>query len=500
MTGAQQRTATDIDLWTRAFAKEQAQQAGMSVRAWLDEFIAREAESAAHPPVLSSASHQLSAASGHPASDDAMSCWSPAREAFGQRSHRPEALQAAIATQVSAASILARAVDDAGPVRAERAADRAHDEERPDELGIRARVSQAGASARRRLESDEIEFLLDDPAQPAGPVETEPPAPLSEVERALREMREQMDAAVQLTEAAASALSSAAPAPQRAPFAEASTEAIANLGHDIARLVDVMDCGFERVDSASAKLSLELRSEVSQMFDELASRIERFERESATSGAEPVVETSPAVDQRLFDSGPDEAQVAAQAPSPPTALPVLAATHAATQALEAPAVDDPDAELFEDPSVLAGLVEPQPRPASPLPEAPDGPAPAFAAHAASDLAQREAATDDDPDADLFDSPPKMAGRDSLDHVADDASADPFAWPAPEPSAEDHGAEDVWFGPGRHKMGEPPGEAEITVTGFDPRDRSRDLAADSDAKRLRFPWLSGLRGSQSRKSA
>jgi hypothetical protein len=582
MIGAQQRTATDIDLWTRAFAAEQAQQAGMSVRAWLDEFIARETAGAAHGPDLGSAAHEAST-SDHRASDEPTTCWSPARDAFGQRSHRPEARHAVEPAQVSAAAILARAVDDVDPIGPERARELVLSEPLPAELGIRARVSQAGANARRRLENDEIELLLNAPADPATSLETGSHAALSEIERALREMREQMDAAVQLSEAAATAPPGVAATPQGAPSSEASTEAIANLGLDIGRLVDVMDCGFERIEAASARQSLELRSEVSEMFDELASRIERFERQSAAPApeataetvAEPVIESahgrSLETDWREVDCGPapsgdasDEAPLvdaAAQALDwQPSALPAPAEPDLPEQAPEASAVEVPGAELFEDPSALAGLVEPEP-PAD-RSDVLDWPELASAARPMTEMDRPLEAQHDDldddalADDDLFNTPPKgdseaaandggadtaltdcfawppaepqpaaadhdvwfgpgshkLEGKPAPDQATHDANVDvartdPFAWPRaePQPTAADH---DPWCGPGSHKLeGEPtpdaaPDQTEITVTRFDPIDQARDdaAAAADGGKRVRFPWLLGRRGGQSRKSA
>jgi hypothetical protein len=523
LTGAEQRNATDIDLWTRAFAAEQAKQAGISVRAWLDAFVAREAAGAAPPPADDDRGR-----TARPEPDDPMTGWSPAREAFGQRSHRPEALEGVEASLVSAAAILARAVDDAAPVGAGSAREPLRSGRLADELGVRARVSHAGQSARRRLDSDEIQRLLAAPAQPAGWPEADSQAALGEIEQALREIREQMDAAAQLTEAAAGAPPNAAVAPQSAPSGEASTEAIANLGLDIARLVEVMDCGFERIETASVRQSLELRSEVSQMFGELASRMERFERHAADPGAEisaetvaePAAASSMDIDPREIDSGgapggdaSDEARIdeaVGQALSWwPSALPALAAPDLPEPAPQASAVENPDAELFEDASRLAELVQPAPHP----PGSFAWPGHVLAERTATELAQTaEAQAGDDPDADLFVGPPEMASQEPCDRIVGAAPADPLAWPAPtaaEPDAQDDARDEVWFGAGspqtRYEPAqdeEAPDHAPTAVARFNRPVRGR---ADADpgaggGKRVRFPWLNARRADRRRKTA
>ena len=80
----------------------------------------------------------------------------------------------------------------------------------------------------------------------------------------------------------AAARAAAAPRPVAAPdgpaLGQASADAIAQLGVDIARLVDVVDCGFERLEAAGAQQAVDLRSDFAQMLDELAGRLERADR------------------------------------------------------------------------------------------------------------------------------------------------------------------------------------------------------------------------------
>lgn len=177
MNGSTLRSTHDIDLWTRAFAAEQARQAGMPVRAWLEEFVAREtARAAAEAPASDYAG----------GSDDPMDTWRATRSPFGQR-------ESAEASRASAAAILARSVDDADTIVATPAEGSVEDGEWVDAIGVRARVS-------RRSEHDEIQ---DAPAPQAdAPLESEPP--LSEVEWALQEMRKLLDAAGRLVDPAPS--------------------------------------------------------------------------------------------------------------------------------------------------------------------------------------------------------------------------------------------------------------------------------------------------------
>ncbi|HEX3406391.1 MAG TPA: hypothetical protein VHS81_04060 [Caulobacteraceae bacterium] len=377
------------------------------------------------------------------------------------------------------------------------------------------------------MESEEIEQLLGGSAPQAGdPVEVEAHPPLSEVERALREMREQMDAAVLLAETAAPVSPSAAVASASVVREEASTEAIANLGLDIARLVDVMDCGFDRIEAAHARQTLELRGEVAQMFDELASRMDKFERQSTDPGAAAAEDPSQAVatgelDQPapVVDAGavgqPDDGAGEADAWSPSAASGVPVA-DVGDPPQEASAAADPDSELFDEPPEPASSVGAGPHAAATA-DPFDGLAWAQSAlpapPAAEDAGQAWKAADD-PDSDLFDRPAELAGDDARGSAIDDARAGPTDRPtsdAPEPVAEDRSASEVWFGSWKHETrGEPApdwraAEQEpITVTGFHPLERlagqAANLAQDGGAKRARFAWLRLRPDGQSRKTA
>lgn len=535
MAEALLRGADDIDSWTRAFAEEQAKRAGMPVRAWLDEFVAREAGGDADQTPTTAAPAPSAHSQSQPAdrvdngaAADPVNGWSAAREAFGQRASRPEASRSAEAARASAASILARAVDNAAPLPAIRTDINCDSDDPSDELGVRARVSQAQTGARRRLDSDEIERLLGGsvPQDPQEELETQ--VVLTDVERALRDMREQMDAAAQLSEVTPRGAPDAAMAAS-APRAEASTEAIARLGVDIARLVDVMDCGFDRIETASARQTLELRSEVAQMFDELASRIDQFERPPAdpVAGVAATDPQAPAADEIGDESAPpvdtaggepldepvDEAVAPATADSPG-----LSAPDVERDPPESAAFGDPDFELFEDPPEPSARENVEPRPTEALDpfealgwRRSDSPALPSADVARQSWEDAQAA--DDPDSDIFAPTSETAAPNVRVGGAAGAPVDPFEWPtsdAPEPGGDGF-AEEGSAAPERHEtQGEmapheqaPDSEA-IIVTRFNPFDReARDdanPAPGGPARRVHFPWLHLGRGGPSRKSA
>ncbi len=144
---------------------------------------------------------------------------------------------------------------------------------------------------RRQLDDEDIELLLEGPVAPVAP----PEAPrLDEVEVALRQVREEVEAAAPH----AAARTAAAPRPVTTPdgpaLGQASADAIAQLGVDIARLVDVVDCGFERLEAAGAKQAVNLRTDVAQMLDDLAGRLEGAGRPIDAAKADVMAGAEPA--------------------------------------------------------------------------------------------------------------------------------------------------------------------------------------------------------------
>jgi hypothetical protein len=563
LTAAFQRSVDDIDAWTRAFAKEKATQAGLPVRVWLDRFAADrqaapiEVESAGQPAPAVSARDGLADARREARdwaddldSTEPLGAWGPAREAFGQRCSRPDALPTAERAQASAAAILARATDlpaAAHPDAPTHADGAVPDNRVAGELGVRARVSQA---PRPRLDIEEVERLLDGPvSQGDGQTGIEPQSALLDVERALREIREEIEAAEQVSETPEPSGPDVAEAEAPGGGGQASTQAIAQLGLDIARLVEVMDCGFDRVEAASARHTLELRREVTQLFDELAARLEDVERRpgepAATTGAalSPAVEPcerndepAPATDA-LFHASPDvesarREESAAELQSP---LPEAAASEAGAAPSPAPALHDPDWDLFEAPqhSADAGSHDPSDPVGDATPEAPAWSADALPTQPAAEVAGQPWAVADtcDWDAELFAPTPAPFGARAA------ASVNPAELPpaAPTQQEADHrsdGAErfDVHDerAPGWRPLEGWPGAASATLErpfeagggtpatadpdtsdeepvgadgdGAEVVDRQREALRQTRGKSSGFGWLPFGRAGRSRKNA
>ena len=561
MTAAVQRSADDIDVWTRAFAEEQARQAGLPVRDWLNQFVAdgeaarAEDGSAGLHPAATAPARERPAEARPGAGDlvdesdptDPPDVWRPAREAFGQRGSRPDTAEG---TRASAAEILARAFDGAGApdlAGATRAEGGVLDNRGDGEVSVRARVSQA---PRPHLDIDEIDRLLGGPTSHADEeAGNEPQTALLDVERALREIREQIEAAEQVAEARERAEPGVAGAQASAGLGQASTEAIAQLGLDIARLVDVMDCGFDRVEAASARQTLELRSEVTQLFDELATRLEDVERRPGEPAAAAIGaafspeadlrerddEPAPTVDADVHGPHDGATTVAAElsgelsgelpgelrSPSPEPA-----ASEVADRPPEAPAPHDPDWELFDAPphSAAASFLDSSDAADAAPAEPPAWSADALPTHPAAEVADQPptAPGDCDPDVDLFAAPPEPSG------AAAGVPLDPADWPPPNAQHETgHWTADAekidvqderapgwrplegWpgaVGAPRDGLFDTPGGAadrpddETAADGVEMADAQREALAPGRGKSSGLGWLRFGRRGQSRKSA
>ena len=247
--------------------------------------------------------------------------WGPTRGAFGQRAGRP-------ATAPSAADLGASPASQAW--------------ERP------------------RLDDDDIEALLESQAPLEVVSETLQPDPdqgLDGIETALRRLSDEMQA----TQAQSEAGRAVTNLSQRPPptWGQASADALVQLGVDIARLVEVVDCGFDRIEAMSAKQTVELRSEVAELFEALTDRIASVEQRSVPAATDADAELS---------VGPADASSEAQDhPEPGPALAERFGETAADvgdapgwQAHLAPGADvagapltdayDPDVDLFEAPA------------------------------------------------------------------------------------------------------------------------------------------------------
>lgn len=114
---------------------------------------------------------------------------------------------------------------------------------------------------------------------------------LDEVERALRQVREEIQAAEQSSPVAPERLTeSAVDSPRQLALGFGSAGTVKQLGFEIARIVDVVEARFERTESANATQMAELRAEITQemaeLIEALATRIGDLEQRAAESAAQ----------------------------------------------------------------------------------------------------------------------------------------------------------------------------------------------------------------------
>jgi hypothetical protein len=353
LTEAVQWSPGEVDVWTRAFAEDHAQRAGLSVRDWLEQFVARET-ALAGPDALESDPPRAAAAApeddvpppkprDEPATaadelepDTSVTAWTPPRDAFGQRTERPGPQDG-----------------EAAPAAAGGFGD-GEDNSIEGHFSARARVAGLWdlAAPRRQLDDDDIELLLEGPVARIAP----PAAPrLDEVEVALRQVREEVEAAAPHAAARAAAAPRPVAAPEGPALGQASADAIAQLGVDIARLVDVVDCGFERLEAAGAKQAVNLRTDVAQMLDDLAGRLEGAGRPIDAAKADVMAGAEPAPTVAWDELDAEPAPTVAS-DEPDTEPPPTAASNDPDDGLPPTSPwDDPDADLFDEPADFASI-------------------------------------------------------------------------------------------------------------------------------------------------
>jgi hypothetical protein len=461
LTAAVQWSPGEVDVWTRAFAEDHAQRAGLSVRDWLEQFVFRETAlagpdsppadppEAAAPPehaIPSEPADELASAADELEPGDPLIAWAPPRDAFGQRMERPELAAAVDGAPASGVGGGAAAATSSGFGDGE-------DDSIEGHFSARARVAGLWdlAEPRRQLDDDDIELLLGGPVAP-----TEPPeAPrLDEVETELRQVREEVQAAAPHAAARTAAAASMVAAPDGlAPaLGQASADAIVQLGVDIARLVEVVDCGFERLEAVGAKQAVDLRSDVARMLDELARRLEHPDREAVADAA---AEPPPAVAWDDPDAEPTPAVASNEPDAEPT--PAGAWNEPHDDPTPAAAADDPDAE--SPPMVASDDSDAEPALRVGWDDLDDQPPPAGAS--------------DEPDDDLFDDPADFA---SITHqgpfgralaAADDSGDLDLAATAKDRGAPDEG----WADRG--------GWSEATATDFEPHIEDPDPSPPLD---------------------
>jgi hypothetical protein len=134
--------------------------------------------------------------------------------------------------------------------------------------------------------------------------------PADDIQRALLQVREHIQAVEQSSERAVERLAESTAEARRhltPEFKSAGT--VKRLGVEIARIVDVMEARFERTEVASAKrvaeLGAEIRQEIAQMIDALAARVSDLEQRTTQAAVD-------VGDQRLPSSGSTELDVGPQ--------------------------------------------------------------------------------------------------------------------------------------------------------------------------------------------
>ena len=213
------------------------------------------------------------------------------------------------------------------------------------------RLAEDIAAPRRQLDDEDIELLLGGPVAPVAPPAA---ARLDEVEVGLRQVREEVQAAAPHAAARAAAAPRPVAAPDGPALGQASADAIAQLGVDIARLVDVVDCGFERLEAAGAKQAADLRTDVAQMLDDLAGRLGAG-RPIDAAKADVMVGAEPAPTVAWDDLDAEPLPTVAWDELDAEPAPTLASGEPDTEPPPTAASNDPDADLFDEPADFASI-------------------------------------------------------------------------------------------------------------------------------------------------
>jgi len=345
LTTAAHSSPEDIDAWTRAFAEDSASRAGMPLRDWLNQFLAQEiaptecwslSNEPGPQPRTSSGEGELNGPIGEGARCVEEQHW-PAGGSGGElKSHcsmgttqdafvAPETADCAQATVAArpgtdedvdriewwtAEPATGHALESLRDHGAETAAASPASDEVPRYVAealtscrsaddLCAEYSVVGAPgdvplhARPELRDDEIEQALDDLWTRVDAVREKVSARMRQdtaraldgIERALRQMSEHSGAAEQAAKAGAGGVAErrqdGAPTQEQAP-----ADTIERLCPDATLLAEPGDGAFERIKAINANQMAELRVEIAQVRDELASRIDDLERRSTPPDTE----------------------------------------------------------------------------------------------------------------------------------------------------------------------------------------------------------------------
>ncbi len=346
LTATVQSSSGNIDAWTRAYAEDQARRAGLPLRDWLHQFVAQETGRSEGPSLereldRTPAPLSLDAAiEPHAEFAGAVGGWdSPAGFAYSPELDDAFALAATPSTALAPSAVVAldcveatgvaRFDQFADPVCADRSADLLV-ETGPsgavvDELPERSvaaptppeALAEATATAEQPQDRD-IEQALDGLAaqvdairdQLSARMRQESARRLDGIERALRQIRQEVEATDTSDDSGAACFTGTMAAPQHGeapltPFRPA--EAIEDASVEVARLVDAVNRGFERSEAICAEQMADLRGVIVQMFEGLAARIDNLEQRSSGAATEGERQPSPAA-RSEFECGPFDAR------------------------------------------------------------------------------------------------------------------------------------------------------------------------------------------------
>jgi hypothetical protein len=315
LTIAAQSNPEDIDSWTRTFAEEQARQAGLPLREWLEQFAAEQvarAEGASlevEPTPASAPSDP-----GEPIEPRLV----VADDWLDQPFDVPEP-----DAEFEVVESVASSGDDDIPTDGSVVAHVDRDHSPPME-----------AAALTDPQDVEIELVLEDLLAQVDAVRDRMSARMHQgsvqrldgIESALRRMREQLQAAEWGADVDG----------ERAEKMGDAAELLDNPGPGVASMVKAVDSGVERIEAVGDRRMDALRGEIASMFESLAARIDQIERRST--------EPATGIDTTIEIDSTAEIVCAAGVEHEPTA----------------PAMSDFDTDLFDDPPepVAAEIDEP----------------------------------------------------------------------------------------------------------------------------------------------
>jgi hypothetical protein len=413
LTAAVQSNSENVDAWTRAFAADQARQAGVPLRDWLTQFVADqtgrpESESFAGRlgQTPASFSHDSASEPDFAFAESAGDCESPteldhcsdldaalavgAAPLVGAARASPETCDVPDATEV------ARFAQGDDPVFGEWSSDDVAETCAPCDVGSDLPAESVVDPAptdptapTAQLRDDEIEQALEGLSTRVDSIRRQMSAKqrqdsarrVESIERALRRMREELAASEQGDDSGVKCFANVA-ASQPNQALEVRYGAAGPVEHgrlEVDCMVEVVDRGFERIEAIGAKQAAELRSEIAQVFEALAARIDNIERPSI--GPAEAVDRQPSPSAAPLGLDPffeDTLEpVAAGISNSSDIAGALTVDSVETAAIPSPAYDSANSEPFDGADFdLADTNEDRPETTSAEPAPSDWPEPA----------------------------------------------------------------------------------------------------------------------------